>query len=73
MKEAFGDDFLAKVCQRVPESYIGLMLAHKDDELAEAVKRVREQKQSKQTSLFQTDLKLKATFATSYISNSIQA
>ena len=59
--ERHGDDFLAKVYKRVPESYIGIVPAHAEDSRVADLKRYREQKQSKQTSLFNTDLKQKST------------
>ena len=43
-----GNDFLAKVYKRMPESYIGIISAH--------VKRFRKNVQSRQHSLFQDDM-----------------
>ena len=57
--ERHGDDFLANVYKRVPESYIGIVMAHAGDSRVAELKRYREQKQAKQTSLFQADLKQK--------------
>ena len=57
--ERHGDDFLANVYKRVPESYIGIVPAHTEDSRVADLKRYREQKQSKQTSLFHVDLKQK--------------
>ena len=51
-----GDDFLARVYKRMPESYIGIISAHEDDGLAKDVKRFRENVQSRQHSLFQDDM-----------------
>ena len=59
--ERHGDDFLAKVYKRVPESYIGIVPAHTENSRVADLKRYREQKQSKQTSLFHVDLKQKST------------
>ena len=59
--ERHGDDFLANVYKRVPESYIGIVPAHVEDSQVVDVKRYRKQKQSKQTSLFHVDLKQKST------------
>lgn len=54
-----GNDFLAKVYKRMPESYVGIISAHEDDGLAADVKRFRENVQSRQHSLFQDDVKKK--------------
>lgn len=54
-----GNDFLAKVYKRMPESYIGIVSAHEDDGLAADVKRFRENVQSRQHSLFQNDMREK--------------
>ena len=51
-----GDDFLARVYKRMPESYIGIISAHEEDSLAKDVKRFRENVQSRQHSLFQDDM-----------------
>ena len=51
-----GNDFLAKVYKRMPESYIGIISAHEDDGLVKDVKRFRENVQSRQHSLFQDDM-----------------
>ena len=57
--EKHGDDFLATVYNRMPESYIGVIPAHEENELSNGVKRYREKIQSKQHSLFQDDVKKK--------------
>ena len=57
--EEHGNDFLAKVYKRMPESYIGIISAHEDDGLAKDVKRFRENVQGRQHSLFQDDVKKK--------------
>ena len=57
--EKNGDDFLANVCKRMPESYIGVISAHEDDEFANGVKRYRKIIQGKQHSLFQSDMRRK--------------
>ena len=54
-----GNDFLAKVYKRIPESYIGIISAHESDGLAADVKRFREKVQSRQHSLFQDDMRKK--------------
>lgn len=56
-----GNDFLAKVYKRMPESYIGIISAHEDNGLATDVKRFREKVQNRQHSLFQDDVKKKTT------------
>ena len=58
--ERHRDDFLANVYKRVPESYIGIVPAHVEDSRVADLKRYRDQKQSKQTSLFHVDLKQKS-------------
>ena len=57
--EKHGDDFLANLSKRIPESYIGVIPAHEEDELSHDVKRYREKIQSKQHSLFQDDMRKK--------------
>ena len=57
--ERQGDDFLANVCKRIPESYIGVIAAHEDDEFSNGVKRYRKIIQGKQHSLFQSDVRRK--------------
>ena len=57
--EKHGDDFLANVCKRMPESYIGIISAHEDDGLAADVKRFRGKVQNRQHSLFQDDMRKK--------------
>ena len=59
--EKHGDDFLANVYKRVPESYIGIVPAHAGDYRGADLKRYRKIIQEKQSSLFQTDLKQKET------------
>ena len=54
-----GNNFLAKVYNRMPESYIGIISAHESDGLAADVKRFREKVQSRQHSLFQNDMRKK--------------
>ena len=56
-----GDDFLANLSKRMPESYIGIISAHEDDGLAADLKRFRENVQKRQHSLFQDDLRKKTT------------
>ena len=58
--EKNGDDFLAKLYKRVPESYIGIIPAHKGDSLCDDVKRYRKNVREKQHSLFLTDFNRKA-------------
>ena len=58
--EKHGDEFLAQVYKRMPESYIGIMSAHEGDKLAADVKRFRENVQNRQHSLFLDDLKRKS-------------
>ena len=57
--EKNGDDFNANLYKRMPESYIGVIPAHEEDELSAGVKRYREKIQSKQHSLFQDDMRKK--------------
>ena len=57
--EEHGNDFLASVYKRMPESYIGIISAHEDDGLANDVKRFRENVQKRQHSLFQDDMRKK--------------
>lgn len=59
--EQNGDDFLAKLCKRMPEEHIGIVAAHKDGSLATKVKKFREAIQHKQHSLFQSDFNQKTT------------
>ena len=54
-----GNDFLAKVYKRMPESYIGIISTHEDDGFAADVKRFRENIQNRQHSLFQDDVRKK--------------
>ena len=57
--EKHGDDFASNLYKRIPESYIGVIQAHEDNELSNGVKRYREIIQSKQHSLFQDDMRKK--------------
>ena len=57
--ENHGDDFLANLSKRIPESYIGVISAHEENSLATEVKRYRKIIQSKQHSLFQDDMRKK--------------
>lgn len=59
--ERHGDDFLANVYKRVPESYIGIVPTHTEDYQGADLKRYRKIIQDKQTSLFNSDLKQKST------------
>ena len=59
--EKHGDDFASNLYKRIPESYIGVIQAHEDNELSNGVKRYREIIQSKQHSLFQDDMRKKTT------------
>ena len=57
--EKHGDDFASNLYKRMPESYIGVIQAHEDDELSIGVKRYRKVIQDKQHSLFQVDMRKK--------------
>ena len=57
--EKHGDDFTAKLCKRMPESYIGVIPTHEENELSNGVKRYRKIIQNKQHSLFQEDMRKK--------------
>ena len=57
--EKHGDDFVANLSKRMPESYIGVIPAHEEDELSYGVKRYRKIIQNKQHSLFQDDMRKK--------------
>ena len=59
--ERNGDEFLAKLYKRVPESHIGVIAAHKESAPANEVKKYREVIHRKQHSLFQVDINQKAT------------
>ena len=59
--EKHGDEFLAQIYKRMPESYIGIVSAHEGDKLAADVKKFRENVQNRQHSLFLDDLKQKST------------
>lgn len=58
--EKNGDDFLAKLCKRMPEEYIGIIAAHEENALTSDVKNYRARIQEKQHSLFLDDLKRKS-------------
>ena len=58
--EKHGDEFLAQLHNRMPESYIGIVLAHEGDKLAEEVKKYRQRNREKQHALFLDDLKRKS-------------
>ena len=57
--EKNGDDFAANLYKRMPESYIGIIPAHEEDELSNGVKRYRKIIQDKQHFLFQDDMRKK--------------
>ena len=59
--EKNGDEFLAKLYKRVPETHIGVVAAHKESEPATEVKKYREVIHHKQHSLFLVDFNQKAT------------
>ena len=59
--EQNGDTFLAQVRKRNPESYIGIIPTHEENDLVSGVKRYRQNIQQKQHSLFLDDLKQKST------------
>ena len=54
--EKDGDDFLAKLYKRMPESYVGILPVQEENESSKSVKRYRRNIQSKQHALFQVDL-----------------
>ena len=60
LAEKNGDDFLAKLYKRMPESYIGVIAAHKETLPATEVKKYRAAIQQKQHSLFLDDIKQKS-------------
>ena len=59
--EKRGDDFASNLYKRMPESYIGVIPAHKESAPANEVKKYREVIHHKQHSLFQVDINQKAT------------
>ena len=59
--EENGDDFLDKLCKKMPEEHIGIVAAHKEKSLATEVKKYREAIQQKQHSLFLADFYSKTT------------
>ena len=59
--EKNGDEFLAKLYKRVPESHIGIIAAHKEGTPANEVKKYREVIHHKQHSFFLVDISQKAT------------
>ncbi|MBR6438904.1 MAG: MobA/MobL family protein [Bacteroidales bacterium] len=59
--EKDGDNFLAQLYKRMPESYVGILPVQEETENSRAVKRYRRNVQSKQHVLFQADLHQKMT------------
>lgn len=59
--EKNGDEFLAQVFKRTPESYIGIIATHGENTLATDVKNYRTRIQQKQSQLFQIDMNKKTT------------
>ena len=59
--QEISDTFLVQLHQRTPESYIGIISAHKDDRLSSNVKENRKVAKRQQTSLFLDDLNRKMT------------
>ena len=57
--EKDGDDFLAQLYKRMPESYVGILPIQEENEASCAVHRYRKNIQSKQHSLFQADIQQK--------------
>ena len=64
--EKDGDDFLAKLYKRMPESYVGILPVQEENESSRALKRYRRNVQSKQHLLFLADLhqKMETEFET---------
>ena len=64
--EKDGDNFLAKLYKRMPESYVGILPVQEENESSKSVKRYRRNIQSKQHVLFLADLhqKMVAEFET---------
>jgi hypothetical protein len=58
--EQNGDTFLAQVRKRTPESYIGIISTHEENNLVLGVKRCRQNIHQKQHALFLDDLKRKS-------------
>ena len=58
--EQNGDTFLAQVRKRTPESYIGIISTHEENDLVSGIKRCRQNIQQKQHALFLDDLKRKS-------------
>lgn len=58
--EQNGDTFLAQVRKRTPESYIGIISTHEENDLVSGVKRCRQNIHQKQHALFLDDLKRKS-------------
>ena len=54
--EKDGDDFLAKLYKRMPESYVGILPVQEENESSRDLKRYRQNVQSKQHELFLADL-----------------
>lgn len=54
--EKDGDDFLAKLYKRMPESYVGILPVREENETSRVLKRYRRNVQSKQHDLFLADL-----------------
>ena len=59
--ERNGDEFLAKLYKRMPESHIGIIAAHQESTPASEVKKYRQVIHHKQHSLFLVDINQKAT------------
>ena len=59
--EKNGDEFLANLYKRIPESHIGTIAAHKESAPANEIKKYREVIHHKQHSLFLVDINQKAT------------
>ena len=57
--EKDGDAFLAKLYKRIPESYVGILPVQEETESSRAVKRYRQNIQSKQHALFLADIQQK--------------
>ena len=57
--EKHGDEFTSNLYKRIPESYIGVIPAHEEGKLSNAVKRYRKIIQNKQHSLFLDDMRKK--------------
>ena len=57
--EKDGDEFLAQLYKRIPESYVGILPVQEENETSRALKRYRRNVQSKQHELFLADLQKK--------------